>query len=138
MYVSALYAILNPDTGESSLASAGHRVPALQFVAKSGGLKKHQADGIAIGLDKGPVFDRSLTETAFTLEPGDRLVLATEGAFLLQDADGNPLGETPFMRVVLAGCKKGAGVEAILSTLETKLGAQPGAHDITVVSATRN
>lgn len=138
MYVSALYAIINPASGEGLLASAGHRVPALHYVAESGGLKKLQADGIAIGLDKGPVFDRSLTETAFTLGSGDRLVLATEGASLLQDAEGNALGETAFMRVLLAGCKKNASVEAILSALETKLGAQPGDHDVTVVSAMRS
>ena len=138
MYVSALYAIVDPATGAGTLASAGHRVPALQFVSTSGGLRKLQADGIAIGLDKGPVFDRSLTETAFTLDPGDRLVLATEGAFLLQDASGEALGEDAFLRVVLACCKKGVGVDAILSTLENRLGAQPGDHDVTVVMASRS
>ena len=138
MYVSALYAIVDPATGAGTLASAGHRVPALQFVSTSGGLRKLQADGIAIGLDKGPVFDRSLTETAFTLDPGDRLVLATEGAFLLQDASGEALGEDAFLRVVLACCKKGVGVAAILSTLENRLGAQPGDHEVTVVMASRS
>ncbi|MAG54739.1 MAG: hypothetical protein CMJ83_00455 [Planctomycetes bacterium] len=138
MYVSALYAIVDPQTGEGSLASAGHRVPALHFVADKGGLRKITADGIAIGLDKGPVFDRSLTETPFELSAGDRLVLATEGAFLLQDASGNPLGEEALMRVVVAGCKKGVGVAPMLSTLETKLGAQPGEHDVTLVMAMRS
>ncbi|NRA95813.1 MAG: SpoIIE family protein phosphatase [Planctomycetes bacterium] len=138
MYVSALYAIVDPATGSGSLASAGHRVPALQFVSASSGIRKLQADGIAIGLDKGPVFDRSLTETGFTLDSGDRLVLATEGAFLLQDADGEALGEDAFLRVVLACCKKGVAVDAILSTLENRLGAHPGDHDITVVMASRD
>jgi serine phosphatase RsbU (regulator of sigma subunit) len=138
MYVSALYAIVDPSTGQGVLASAGHRVPALHFIASSGGLRRVQADGIAIGLDKGPVFERSMTETAFTLEPGDRLVLATEGAFLLQDAEGNPLGEDAFLRVVLAACRKGADVATILSTLETRHGARPGDHDITLVMAARS
>jgi len=138
MYVSALYAIVDPSTGDGTLASAGHRVPALQFISQSGGLRKLQADGIAIGLDKGPVFDRSITETPFSLSEGDRLVLATEGAFLLEDSDGDALGEDAFMRVVLACCKKQVGVAGILSTLETKLGAQPGEHDVTVVLASRS
>ena len=137
MYVSALYAIVDPQTGEGTLASAGHRVPALHFVAASSGLRRLQADGIAIGLDKGKIFERSMTETPFQLENGDRLLLATEGAFLLQDAEGNALGEDAFLRVVLAVCKKGAGVAPLLSTLETRLGAQPGDHDITVVMASR-
>lgn len=138
MYVSALYAVFDPATGHGALASAGHRVPALQYVADSEGLRLIQADGIAIGLDKGPVFDRSLTESAFELEPGDRMVLATEGAFLLQDADGNELGQEAFMRVVLAGSKKGVGPAAILSALANRLHADPGDHDLTLVMATRS
>jgi len=137
MYVTALYAIIDPDSGEGTMASAGHRVPALHFLAERGGIRKLQADGIAMGLDRGPVFDRSLTEIRFTLEAGDRLLLATEGAFLRQNAEGDPIGEEAFMRIVLAACKKGDDIDSMLQTLESKFGAQPGDHDLTLVMAAR-
>lgn len=137
-YVSALYALIDPATGAGVLASAGHRVPALHYVAAGQGLRKLQTSGIAMGLDKGPVFDRSLAELAFTLAPGDRLIVATEGAFLLRDAQDQPLGEDAFLKLVLAAAKKGASAEALLSSLSTRLGAKPGEHDITLFSAARS
>ena len=137
MYVSALYAVLDLRDGRGSLASAGHRYPALQFVAAGPGLKPVQADGIAMGLDKGPVFERSLTETPFQLDPGDRLILATEGASALVDANGDPLPDESFMRLALAASKQGASAQALVEAVESKLGATTGDHDLTLVQASR-
>jgi serine phosphatase RsbU (regulator of sigma subunit) len=111
MYVSALYAVIDQVSGDGHLASAGHRFPALHYIAESGGLRKIQADGIAIGLDKGPVFDRSLTETPFHLGAMDRLVLATEGASGLVGESGEPIEDQAFMRIVLAASKEGTSAD---------------------------
>lgn len=137
MYVSALYAIVDTANGRCTLASAGHRVPVLQFVAASSGLKKLLASGIAMGLDKGPIFDRSLSETVADLAHGDRLVVASEGAFTLNDASGASLGEDAFAKIVLAACKKNASAEALMEAIMTRTGKETPERDISIVQATR-
>jgi serine phosphatase RsbU (regulator of sigma subunit) len=139
-YVSALCAAIDPETGETVVASAGSRAPALHFVAAQGGLRAVQPDGIALGIDKGPVFEKSLQEARFTLAWGDALVLATEGVFQLAGQDGAPLGDVGFKKIALAEAKAeemGGLAPRIIAALEGKLGADPGDFDATVVSAVR-
>ena len=124
MYVTALYAVLQPASGDVNLVSAGHRVPALHFVAEAGGLRRLAAEGLALGIDVGPVFDRSLVGASFRLEPGDRLILAGDGLL-----DGHP--EENLMRTVLRACRQGLGAEELAQAVDT------GATDVTVVVATR-
>lgn len=135
MYVSAIYAILDGKTGEARLASAGHRVPALHFDAASNGLRRHQSDGIAMGLDKGPVFDGALNAKSFTLGAGDRLVLASEGAFLLVADGGEVIEDQTFLKAVLAVCREGLPLERLLPWLEGQRGLTPGDRDVTLVEA---
>jgi serine phosphatase RsbU (regulator of sigma subunit) len=137
MYVSALYAVVDQNNGDGLLASAGLRFPALHYIASSGGLRKIQADGIAMGLDKGPVFDRSLTETPFRLGESDRLVLTTEGAVGLVAEDGTTLDDQVFLRIVLTASKEGATAAATLEALDRRLGQAKVNRDVTLVQATR-
>lgn len=139
-YVSALCASIDPQSGETVVASAGSRAPALHFVGAQGGLRAVQPDGIALGIDKGPVFEKSLQEARFTLHSGDALLLATEGVFQLAGQDGAPLGDTGFKKIVLAEAKAedfGELAPRVIAALEAKLGADPGDFDATVVSAVR-
>lgn len=138
-FVSAVCAAVDPASGETVLASAGSRAPALHFVAAQGGLRAVQPDGIALGLDRGPVFDKSLQEARFVLAAGDALVLPTEGAFRLAGPDGAPLGDVAFKRVALAEAKAGGDRLAarVLDAWTAKLGEAPGDCDATVVTAVR-
>ncbi|HYC77538.1 MAG TPA: PP2C family protein-serine/threonine phosphatase, partial [Planctomycetota bacterium] len=138
-FVSAACASIDPRTGEATLASAGSRAPMLQFVSAAAGIRAVQPDGIALGLDKGPVFERSLQEAHLTLAPGDALVLATEGAFQLLGSDGKPLGDVSFRKLALAEAKSGLDGLAgrIVAAVEARLAPDPGAFDMTVVTAVR-
>ena len=78
MFVTAIYAILNVRTRRLSVASAGHN-PMILYRAR---LKKYELinpNGIALGFDKGPLFARTIKEEVVQLEPGDRVVLYTDG-----------------------------------------------------------
>lgn len=140
MYVTALYALIEPASGQVEVACAGHRVPLLHFVAESRQLKTHQPEGIALGFDKGPVFDRALKTETVTLEPGDRLVLSNTGPLQVQDADGRELGEKSFYRLAM---KKAFGSsEELLGTIDGALdvfaGDEEFPHDISVITIRRN
>jgi serine phosphatase RsbU (regulator of sigma subunit) len=112
-------------------------VPALHFIAARGGLARVQPDGIALGLDRGPVFERSLVPASLNLAAGDALILATEGAYKLPGGDGQPIGETGFLKAVLAAAKSGVSglPERILHALAGKQRAPT--DDVTLVTAAR-
>ncbi len=101
MFVTALYALVDPRTAEVQVICAGHKVPLLRYTAADKNLRLIQPDGIALGFDKGPVFDRRLECAEFRLEPGDRLLLANSGPVLIQNAAGRELGEKAFYSCML-------------------------------------
>ena len=46
---------------------------------KSGNIEKVNPNGIALGFDKGDIFEQTLKEETVQLEPGDRIILYTDG-----------------------------------------------------------
>ena len=105
MYVTALYALINPKTSRVTVACAGHKVPLLRYTAADEKLRLLQPDGIALGFDKGPVFDRRLEVEEVEMGVGDRLLLANSGPVLLANPDGVELGEKAFYANVMRRAK---------------------------------
>ena len=78
MFVTAMYAILNVVTREMLVASAGHN-PMVVWRAASKTCEMVRPNGIALGFDKGPIFNRTIREQKLKLNRGDRVVLYTDG-----------------------------------------------------------
>jgi sigma-B regulation protein RsbU (phosphoserine phosphatase) len=74
MFVTALYGILSLETGELIYANAGHTLPQLRR-ARTQRLEALAKGGMALGVMEGI----DLAEHEITLEPGDLLVLYTDG-----------------------------------------------------------
>lgn len=87
MFVSLAYAILDVTTGEVTLARAGHDPPFL-FRHATSSIEELKPPGLALGVDKGNVFDRATREQTFQLQPGDRLLFYTDGVTEALDARG--------------------------------------------------
>jgi len=101
MYVTAICVLLDPESGKAEVACAGHKVPLQRFVAKDRKLRTMQPEGIALGFDKGAIFDRALTTAELTIEEGDLLLLSNTGPLLIRNEDGDELGEKAFYRLVM-------------------------------------
>ncbi len=97
MYVTVLLAVLDPQAATLSVANAGH---APLLLCRQGKLAPVHSEGIALGFDKGPVFDSTLKVVRLPLHPGDRVVLYTPGVTRVQGADGQALGEERFVGLV--------------------------------------
>jgi sigma-B regulation protein RsbU (phosphoserine phosphatase) len=97
MYVTVLLAILDPRSHTLTVANAGH---APLLLVRDGKLTAVHSEGIAMGLDKGPVFDSTLKVVRIPLQPGDRAVLYTPGVTRVNGADGSALGEERFAALV--------------------------------------
>jgi len=138
MAVTALVVALDPRTGELEIASAGHKLPAL--LSTGGKLAKVQPDGIALGFDKGPIFERGLTVKRVQLQPGDQVVLAGTGAVQVASSAGEELGEERFFRVVARHSRDRATValDGVLTALETHADGAPFPQDVSVVVLARD
>ncbi len=101
VFVTALYALLDPSRARLLVANAGHRMPLLRIAAADGRLRTVHPEGLALGLDRGPVFEQRLEVAEVPLEPGDRIFLGNGTPVSLKNAEGRELGEKAFFTRVL-------------------------------------
>jgi serine phosphatase RsbU (regulator of sigma subunit) len=139
MAVTSLYVFVDPNTAIATVACAGHKIPLIRYTAADKKVRLIHPEGIALGFDKGPVFDRALTVQQVPIEPGDRLVLVNSGAVAIADAAGAELGEKAlYAHVMRLGALPTA---AFLSKLEAALQAHAGENalprDISVLTISR-
>jgi serine phosphatase RsbU (regulator of sigma subunit)/anti-sigma regulatory factor (Ser/Thr protein kinase) len=72
MFVTCLYAVLNPTTGRLRYANAGHNVP---YVSTEAGVTELRATGMPLGLLPGMEYE----EKEATLAPGEIVLLHSDG-----------------------------------------------------------
>ncbi|HJU01623.1 MAG TPA: SpoIIE family protein phosphatase [Actinomycetes bacterium] len=72
MFVTCLYAVLDPASGRLRYANAGHNVP---YVSTEGGVTELRATGMPLGL----LPDMDYEEKEATLAPGDTVLLHSDG-----------------------------------------------------------
>ena len=138
MYVTVLMAVLDPATGELRVANAGH-APLLVRKAASGRAAPVHSEGIALGFDKGPVFDSTLRVVKLTLSAGDRVMLYTPGVTRVGDGEGAELGEARFAALFQreGGHTAPDLVRRMAALLRKFRGEHPLAEDVTLLALGR-
>lgn len=138
LFVTAMAATVEP-TGRVRIASAGHKAPAFLWRAATKAIESVHPEGIALGFDPGPVFDRTMREVEVTLAPGDRLVLLTAGAFSVRNEDDQELGEAAVQELVKkhGGKASDAFTQLIGSEVERFRGDAPLSEDLMIVTIRR-
>ena len=139
VYVTALYVLVDPAEGIATVACAGHKIPLIRYTAEDKKVRLIQPEGIALGFDKGPVFDRTLKILQVPLDPGDRLVLVNTGAVTITNPQGRELGEKPLYKQVMAlGSQPSDQFLAHMrSALEKYAGDAEIPHDVSIVTIGR-
>lgn len=108
--------LLQLKDGDAKLYQAGARAPLL--ICQRGDVLELNAEGIAIGLDDGPVFEKSLRPQEIAMSPGTRLVLGndamhrSEGLLDLLRQHG-PRHTNMFMNMVLGSIEQDAGDDGL-------------------------
>lgn len=128
MFVTCLYAVLDPGSGTLHYANAGHNLPVLHH---ENGIEELVAAGMPLGLLSGMQYE----ESRATVRPGDRLLIYSDG---LTEAH-NPAGEMfgfPRLRDVLGKAKSD---DDPITLLREQLDAHVGPNweqedDVTFVS----
>ncbi|MEZ5327102.1 MAG: GAF domain-containing SpoIIE family protein phosphatase [Verrucomicrobiales bacterium] len=129
MFISMAYCVLTKE-GRFVLARAGHDPPLL-YRQKTGQVERLKPGGLAVGIDKGNVFNRVSKELAGEMETGDCLLLYTDGATDAMDSRGLEefsLDQLEKSFAAAAATELGAPRE-ILRALTDQLKAFVGSHD---------
>jgi len=135
MFVSLLYLILERGSNEVTLARAGHEPPLL-FHRETGEIEMIEPSGLAAGIDKGPVFKRSVKDHRFRMEAGDVLLLYTDGIIEGENAEGEEFGIERLSRLVRENSELSSEelVKSITGDFEQFTRGAPQTDDITLIA----
>jgi serine phosphatase RsbU (regulator of sigma subunit)/putative methionine-R-sulfoxide reductase with GAF domain len=135
LFVTLLYAILNPDSGEVSYVNAGH-MPLLLVHAADGSAEELRTHGMALGV----LPDVEFEERTVHLDPGDVLVFYTDGVIEASDEKQEMFGRERLYQVVSAHRSEPA--KTLARSIDRDIahfsGDAPQFDDFTLVIAKRN
>jgi phosphoserine phosphatase RsbU/P len=132
-FITFFFCVLDTVSGELRFANAGHNPPIL--VRASGEVKMLEGGGPVLGI----LSIAPYKEDAERLEPGDMLVLYSDGVTEATNLDYEEFDEDRFIEVLRRNRTEPASkiVEAVTAALAEFTGAAPQADDITLLVARR-
>ena len=134
MFVTLFYGELNTTTGELAYVNAGHNAPLL-YQAGLAQLVKLIRTGMPLGVEYWSAYEQRSVQ----LQPGDFVVLYTDGVTDAVNAQEQEFGEERLRRVILENRAAPAAdmLAAVVRALEAFTGATAPFDDITLVVARR-
>ncbi|WP_009957945.1 GAF domain-containing SpoIIE family protein phosphatase [Verrucomicrobium spinosum] len=138
MFITVGYLVLQKDGASVSFARAGHTNP-LVWRKATGQVDEIKAPGLAVGVDKGEVFDRITRDVSIAMESGDILLLYTDGVDEATDHKGLLFGVERIKETLAEAAPDGpqAVVNLLCDTVNRFKGGEPQADDITIVTVAR-
>jgi serine phosphatase RsbU (regulator of sigma subunit)/anti-sigma regulatory factor (Ser/Thr protein kinase) len=132
MFVTCLYGILDPATGKMRFANAGHDLP---YVRTADGLVELRATGMPLGL----MPDSRYEERDFALNPGDTMLLHSDGLAEAHAPDREMFG-FPRVKGIVASKMSGKElIDELIASLHRFTGAGwQQEDDITLVTVARS
>ena len=129
VFVTAIYGIIDCNSGHMSIARAGHS-PAV-LVDVGGNAKLLRSDGLGIGLDRSELFSETLEVEQLVFAPGDLIVLYTDGVVESRNPDGEEFGyERLLQSIRTARYERAQGVhDAVRNTVDRFLGPEKNYDD---------
>ncbi len=133
-FVSMFYAVLDPENRRLRYARAGHN-PAILLSDGSHDPKLLQSHGIGLGLEQGPIFEKTLAEGEIQLHSGQTLIFYTDGFTEAMNEDNEEYGEERFIRFLHehSGLSAAATIRNALAEIERFAGEAPQHDDMTMV-----
>jgi sigma-B regulation protein RsbU (phosphoserine phosphatase) len=135
IFVTAFYAVLEPEIGRLRYVNAGHGPPMLLSSLKGKPVDRLGRTGIPLGVMDSAVWGQKIAR----LSPGDLLLLYTDGVTEAQDRYGDFFGEARLMdalRLSRAG-RAGEVLESVAGALNRFTGDTPRQDDRALVVLTR-
>ncbi len=139
MFVTMCYMVLSIKGRQLTLSSAGH-LPLILWRSASRTCHPLNPLGLALGIDKGPLFEKKLREERIVLSPGDRFVGCTDGILEAMTADHEELGAERFHALVSEHGERPSAefVTKIIDGVEAHAAGASQHDDITLVTGRIN
>lgn len=133
-FISIIYSLLDLKAQTVTLARAGHN-PAILHRAGSNSSEALQPRGIALGLEPGEVFSKTIEEVTLPFRRGDMLVLYTDGFGEAMNIKGEQFGDARLLSTVtdLAGRSADDVLNGILAVVKSFAGKAVQNDDMTIV-----
>jgi len=138
VFASVLYGVLDTERNELRYVRAGH-CPLLHL-RSDGATESPTPGGMAVGLDPGPLFAKTLIEARIELKAGDSFVLFSDGVTEAMNGTGEPFGDERLIEVI--GRSAGEDPESmrrrVVAAVESHAAGEPQADDLTLVVGRRD
>lgn len=138
MFITVSYLVIAKDGSKIQLARAGHTNP-LVWRKATQTIEEIKAPGLAVGVDKGDVFERITKAVDVFMEPGDVMLLYTDGIDEATDHKGLLFGVDRIKTALALSAINGAEavIEAITQAVQNFMEGDPQSDDITLVAILR-
>lgn len=136
LFVTAFYGVLDQRSGLLTYANAGQNPPLLLSSKNGGSVQALMATGIPLGIDR----DASWTQATIQIEPGDSLILYTDGIPDAQSSEGEFFKERRLIDVAQRwiGFSAQELQKGILEEVQNFVGTAPQFDDITLLVLMRD
>ncbi len=133
-FVSLFYAILDSEKKTIVYSRAGHN-PVLHFRCAEEQCHLLEPNGIALGLERGDIFNRVIKENTIHLDAGDLLVFYTDGFTEAMNRRREEYGEERLMQIIQKNHTQPVDdiYEAILRDIRRFVGDMPQQDDMTMI-----
>ena len=98
-FVSMIYGIMDLSQMRFTFARAGHN-PLILHKEMQKQTTMLCPRGLALGLERGIIFEKTLEECTLNINPGDFFVLYTDGFTEAMNKDSEEFGETRLLRII--------------------------------------
>ena len=134
MFVTLLYAVYDPATGELTYANGGHNTP-LILHADGTSSELPLTGGVALGV----MDDMDFEQGSITLAPGDALVLYTDGVTEAMNGEHEELGMERLQEILAATSSRSPEEinRSIFNGIRAFAGGAPQSDDITCLTLFR-
>lgn len=140
LFLTALYAILDPAAATATIVNCGHNPPLLRTTLGSlPVVETVLVSGAALGLLRADAFERSLAERTLTLRPCDHLLFHTDGVNEAMNVNSVEFGDRQLFRAVQRGGGKDADgmVQEVVNAVLHHRGIAPPSDDLTLLDVWR-
>lgn len=135
MFVTMYFAVLDPIRHTLTCMSLGHN-PMIWWRAESGTCHIVNPNGLALGVDRGPIFEKTVKEQVIQLQPGDRFFLYTDGVVEAMDERNQMFGPQRLYRTIKQMADKDSSetVSLLMKSIEEHQGHADQHDDITIIT----
>jgi tetratricopeptide (TPR) repeat protein len=135
MFVTVFYGVLDPEEGSFVYCNAGHNPPLLLEALEAGRPRALIRTGMPLGI----LDDAKWEQSTAQIEPGDALVLYSDGVTEAQGVEEVVFGQKRLLDVLEESLGSPAQVvqEAVLAEIQEFVGEAPQFDDVTLVVVTR-